>query len=128
MLSSGGTALNIAIDIDGTITVHPDQFKELMLRWFWGDVIILTGGLADVEGADLDARQVSREAQLAEYGIFRGRHYREIFICVAPNTDRVAEMKAEVCAEHNVEIFFDDTDKYCTEVKKVVPLVLKVVE
>jgi uncharacterized HAD superfamily protein len=101
--------MKVALDIDGTISEHPEFFAVLStaLRAAGHFVLILTYRDPD--------RVEQTEAQLATWGI----EFDELVI--APSL----EGKGELCAVHNVDLFFDDQDECIATVPENV-LVCKV--
>jgi hypothetical protein len=101
--------MKVALDIDGTISEHPEFFAVLSsaLRAAGHRVIVLT--YRDPN------RGEATKAQLAAWGV----GFDEIVI--APSL----EAKGELCGVLGVDLFFDDQDECITAVPKCV-LVCKV--
>ena len=87
--------MKVALDIDGTISEHPEFFAVLSaaLRGAGHQVIVLT--YRDPERAEATRRQ------LADWGVV----FDELVIAPA------LEAKGELCAAHGVDLFFDDQDE-----------------
>jgi uncharacterized HAD superfamily protein len=101
--------MNVALDIDGTISEHPQFFAVLSvaLRAAGHRVIVLT--YRDPERAD------ATRAQLAGWGVA----FDELVIAGS------LAAKGALCAAHGVDLFFDDQDECITDVPEGV-LVCKV--
>ncbi len=101
--------MKVALDIDGTISEHPEFFAVLStaLRAAGHRVIVLT--YSD------PARREARMAQLAAWGV----GFDELVI--APSL----EAKGELCGTLGVDLFFDDQDECIVSVPESV-LVCKV--
>lgn|SRR5262245_32232619 len=87
--------MKVALDIDGTISDHPEFFATLStaLRAAGHYVVVLTFRDPAVDAA-------TRE-QLAAWGVV----FDELVIA------RSLEAKGELCEVHKVDIFFDDQDE-----------------
>jgi hypothetical protein len=87
--------MKVAIDIDGTISEHPEFFAVLSaaLRAAGHQVLILT--YRD------PSRTAAIKTQLADWRIV----FDELVI--APSL----ESKGQLCAAHGVDVFFDDQDE-----------------
>ena len=101
--------MKIALDIDGTISEHPNFFAVLSssFRAAGHQVLVLT--YRDPERAALT------EAELLQWGI----EYDELVY------SRSLQQKGELCAEHRVDLFIDDQDECIVDVPEHV-VVLKV--
>lgn len=121
--------MKIAIDIDGTLTAWPEQFKRLLTVMPDAVVTFLTGALILVEQPATQAQLVAgRRRQIAPLiGELMGR--TEIFVSTGATIAEVAHGKGVFCRAHGVDIFIDDTMEYCEAVWKLSPktMVLKVV-
>ena len=94
------TKLTIALDIDDTISRHPDFFAFLSQSLVQNGHRVLIITFRDESGRD------GTEADLADWGI----HYDEL-ICWSMETCDLAEVdawKARLCREHRVDLFFED--------------------
>jgi hypothetical protein len=102
-------AMKVALDIDGTISEHPEFFAVLSvaLRAAGHRVLILT--YRD------PARLPATREQLASWGV----QFDELVIAAS------LEGKGELCATHGVDLFFDDQDECIAAVPERV-LVCKV--
>ena len=92
--------LTIALDIDDTISRHPDFFAFLSQSLVQNGHRVLIITFRDESGRD------GTEADLADWGI----HYDEL-ICWSMETCDLAEVdawKARLCREHRVDLFFED--------------------
>jgi len=85
--------INIGLDIDGTITEHPEFYSHLSQSWTAGDVYIVTYRPPDRE---TDAKE------LESFGI----KFKEILY--AKNEDS----KAELCEQHDIKVLFDDDPQF----------------
>jgi len=96
--------MKVALDIDGTISEHPEFFAMLSaaLRAAGHRVLVIT--FRD------PARNEATRGHLADWGIV----YDELVI--APSL----RSKGELCAQHEVDLFFDDQDECITEVPESV--------
>jgi hypothetical protein len=101
--------MNIALDIDGTISERPDFFAELStsFRRAGHRVLVLTYR----DPARADATRV----QLAAWGV----EFDQLVIAPSLNS------KGAMCAAHGVHLFFDDQDECIADVPESV-LVFKV--
>jgi uncharacterized HAD superfamily protein len=101
--------MKVALDIDGTISEHPDFFAVLSsaLRASGHQIVVLT--YRD------PARNEETKRQLASWGIV----FDELVITTS------LESKGELCEELEVDLFFDDQDECITKVPERV-LVCKV--
>ena len=101
--------MKVALDIDGTISEHPEFFAVLSvaLRAAGHRVLVLT--YRD------PARVEATKAQLARWGI----EFDELVIAES------LEGKGQLCAAHEVDLFFDDQDECIAAVPEGV-LVCKV--
>ena len=87
--------MKVALDIDGTISEHPEFFAMLSaaLRAAGHHVLVLT--FRD------PARDAVTRAQLAAWGVV----FDELVIAGS------LEAKGELCGAHGVDLFFDDQDE-----------------
>ena len=101
--------MRVALDIDGTISEHPEFFAMLSasLRAAGNQVLVLT--YRD------PARREQTVAELAAWNV----SFDELLF--APSL----ESKGVMCAEHRVDLFFDDQDECIASVPESV-LVCKV--
>ena len=101
--------MNVALDIDGTISEHPQFFAALSVALRAGGhrVLILTYRDA--------ARTESTKAELSRWGI----QFEKLLLA------RSMAEKGTLCEVHNVDVFFDDQDECITPVPERV-LVFKV--
>jgi len=101
--------MKVALDIDGTISEHPEFFAVLSasLRAAGHRILILT--FRDPE------KNTATRAQLAAWGVV----FDELVIAGS------LEAKGELCAEHEVDLFFDDQDECIASVPERV-LVCKI--
>jgi len=113
--------MEIAFDVDDTITKNPSLFREFMLslRTMGAIVYILTGN-------DGSMPRSKRLKQLKKIGIVNC--YDELLIAEGRNVAEVAREKAEICSERQIDIFIDDTELYCQAVREQNPntIILKV--
>ena len=87
--------MKIALDIDGTISDHPEFFATLSATFRAAGHQILVLTYRDPEKA------VSTKNQLANWGV----EFDELVFAGS------LEGKGELCAAHGVHIFFDDQDE-----------------
>jgi uncharacterized HAD superfamily protein len=101
--------MKVALDIDGTISEHPEFFAvvSVALRAAGHRVLVLTY-------RDQASVQATKE-QLARWGV----QFDELVIAAS------LEGKGELCAAHGVDLFFDDQDECIANVPERV-LVCKV--
>lgn len=101
--------MNVALDIDGTISDHPPffAFLSVTLRQAGHRVVILTYR----DPAKIEATK----AQLAAWGIV----FDELVIAESLSA------KGALCAQHAIDVFIDDQDECIAEVPEQV-FVLKV--
>jgi hypothetical protein len=90
--------MRVALDIDETITCHPEFFAVLSRAFTAGghEIFIITYREASDES----------EAELAEYGIV----YDELITATNEELDRTGfyEWKARICRERKIDILFED--------------------
>ena len=118
--------MNIALDIDGTITKQPEFFAILSrgVRAAGGKVFIVTSR------ANSAGVRAETQKELKSYGIA----YDELFIIPdagrvqipCPHTDldwyqKYLWQKVAVCLEHDVAAVFEDDDKVIALFKKYAP-------
>lgn len=101
--------MRIALDIDGTISEHPEFFAVLSssFRAAGHQILVLT--YRDPE------RAASTEAQLVQWGV----EYDELVF------SQSLQGKGRICVSHGVDLFIDDQDECIADVPGHV-LVLKV--
>lgn len=112
--------MKIAVDIDGTITSWPEQFKDMLAKY--EDAVILTGSL-DRQSSMLDLLTQRREQLKPLIG-----EVKNIIICIGEDLAQVARLKGTYCKQNNIDILFDNDTNYCLAVRAISPntLVLKV--
>jgi hypothetical protein len=103
--------MNVAVDVDGTITAAPLAFAALMkaLMETGHGVYVLTGA---IDPNSPGAKTEMRMEQLAIVGLNRGTHYTDIRVFVDRDVNKIAYLKADFCRDHDIEIFFDDSKMY----------------
>jgi uncharacterized HAD superfamily protein len=109
--------MNIAIDIDGTLTRDTEKLKKLMETLVKDEnnkVILLTGCIND------SPTEAERIAQLAELGI-KSDHYTALERCIGTTHEDVAMKKATYCKENNVDLIFEDDDLYIFLINQISP-------
>ena len=96
--------MKVALDIDGTISEHPEFFVMLSssLRAVGHYILVLT--------YRNPAQDAATRQQLAAWGIAFDE------LAVAPSL----EAKGELCALHGVDLFFDDQDECIVDVPESV--------
>jgi hypothetical protein len=119
--------MNIALDIDGTITKNPGFFSLLSqsVRRAGGRVYIVTSR-GNADGVEEQTRQ-----ELASYGlefdalfIIADSGGQEQIACPHENLDwyqKYLWQKVRVCLDHNVHIVFDDDPKVVSLFEKYAP-------
>lgn len=118
--------MRVAVDIDGTITAHPERLAATMraLREAGHEVIVLSGSLyratALYDSIDWLPCMV-REVQLHEIGLRAGRDYDRIVVSTAPTTDGVARGKGRYVVEHGIDMVFEDTPMYLDAIRAAAP-------
>lgn len=118
--------MRVAIDVDNTITRHPEQCRALMeaLRRQFYYVCVLTEHLADPEEMtqrDHDVLYHALAAQLAALRIFWDSHYLHLQVVVGKNSEACATEKGRECKARSIELFIDDSKRYCEAVRKECP-------
>jgi len=118
--------MNIALDIDGTITKHPEFFAIISrsIRAFGGKVYIVTSR------SNSDGVRVETQKELKSYGIA----FDELIIIPDAKTDqnpcphdeldwyqKYLYQKVTVCLEHEVAIVFEDDQKVIDLFKMYAP-------
>lgn len=101
--------MTIALDIDGTISEHPEFFAHLSAAFRRGGHRVLVLTYRDPARAD------ATKVQLGKWGV----EFDELVIAGSLGE------KGELCAAHGVDLFFDDQDECITGVPESV-LVCKV--
>jgi len=111
--------MNIAIDIDGTITKNPKLFLNLMLKWKFGgnEVVLLTGN------GDGTMTRKARLTQLRGLGIPEYA-YHNLVIAEGDGELLVAKEKARILNILSTDIFIDDNFDNIAEAKKRNPNLL----
>lgn len=96
--------MNVALDIDGTISDHPQFFSWLTksLRATGHRVVILT--FRD------PTRNEQTRSQLASWGV----EFDEMVIAES------LKAKGELCVKHEIDLFFDDQDECIVDVPESV--------
>ena len=113
--------MQIAIDIDGTITRYPLIFNELICLFRAGAhcVVILTGAAvpnpASVDRAALHTGRLLQLSPLLQEPI------PPIEICVGRDPTEVADLKARFCLDHSIDLLIDDSKIYCDWVRSISP-------
>ena len=114
--------MNIAIDIDGTITKNPKLFLELMLKWKFGgnEVVLLTGN------GDGTMTRIVRLVKLKELGIPTYAYTELVIARDVQNLgeEGVAKEKARLLIILSTDIFIDDNLDNIREAKKRNPKLL----
>jgi uncharacterized HAD superfamily protein len=87
--------MKVALDIDGTISEHPEFFAALSVA------LRATGHFVLVLTYRDPARNEATKAQLAAWGV----EFDELVIAGS------LEAKGELCGTHAVDLFFDDQDE-----------------
>jgi len=105
--------MNVAFDIDFTITKYPKFFK-LALRML--DGFVLTSFVKEVGGKEKNVRY--RVRQLKKLGI-KGGDFRILAIAQGDKQEEFAKAKADLCTRLNVNIIFEDDPVYISECAKV---------
>lgn len=105
--------MNVAFDIDFTITKYPKFFREALTML---DGLILTSFVREVGGKEKNVRY--RVRQLRKLGI-KGGDYRLIAIANGTEQQEFAKNKADLCEKLEVEILFEDDPVYIEECRKV---------
>jgi len=94
--------LKIGIDIDGTITEHPEFFVALSKALYpKHDIHILTG-----------RDEADRDYTVAELEIW-GIHYHHLHIVNAEWPE-----KGRICTEESLDVLFDDMDEFIHHIPK----------
>jgi hypothetical protein len=97
--------MRIAIDIDDTITRHPEFFSLLtkLFKAAGHEVHVITYRL----------ERKDAESELTDYGIV----YDELILATGEELDRVGfyEWKADVCRQKNIEVLFEDMPEVINE-------------
>lgn|SRR5574343_43326 len=109
--------MNIAIDIDGTLTRDTEKLKKLMetlIKDQNNKVILLTGCLNGLPTLE------ERISQLDELGVTKD-HYTELERCDAATHEEVAMQKAQYCKEKEIDLIFEDDDLYIFLINQVSP-------
>ena len=108
---------NVAVDLDGTISAFPRQFKEIMraLKIAGNKVVILTGADNPYNG-DKEVRR----AQIASLGIDES-DIDELLICRGQDWKEVAEIKGDYCRDNKVDFVFEDSDEFISAIKRKSP-------
>src|SRR3974390_47584 len=114
--------MTFSFDMDLTITSWPNQIKEIMesLKQNGHEVYVLTGAI-DPMYTHEDVRQ----QELAELGIFIGRHYDDILICHSDSDSGVASLKGKYCKDYSIDCHVDDKEEYLNAVKRISPDTLR---
>lgn len=105
--------MRVAFDVKGTLDAWPKQLGETMTAYKAAEniVVVLTGITDPHVTADDIA---TARAYLAKIGITKAM-YDELIVCPAPHP----KSKAAACAEHKIDVLFDNkkaTAKRCAKV------------
>lgn len=110
--------MNIAVDIDGTITESPGFFKEFMLAMREkGHSIHIITGTTNIKKTPEECQE-HRKAQLKKYDIKEKEDYDYLVICRSPMVEGVAAAKADYCKNKNIDIIFEDSDLFIEAINK----------
>ena len=103
--------MNVAIDIDGTITADPLAFAGLMKSLIDGGhgVHVLTGA---IDPNSPGAKPEMRMEQLAMLGIKKDVHYTSLQVYVDRDVNKISYLKADFCRDNNCAMFIDDSKMY----------------
>lgn len=106
-------------DIDGTISVHPDSFREMMLGLFklGHEVYPLMGTVVGVN----QTGEEYRINQLKSLGLEKGTHYTDVVVCQGNSVEEVGELKGDFCKERKAKLLIEDTDIYIESVLRRSP-------
>lgn len=118
--------MKVAIDIDGTLTVWPNELGMLAASLLAAEheVIILTGfsvSVSNPQSADMAALIDCREKQLQLLGLNKYVEDFCIKVCVGRNSAEVAELKGAFCRDAGVNWLIDDSPDYCAVVRRLSP-------
>lgn len=94
--------VKVAIDIDETISRHPDEYRELMAALMGGGAFVhVVTGRGDLDG---------RSLQLERVGILKGEHYDSIEVVNDGSAEpaELAQIKARRFVELGVTVVLDD--------------------
>lgn len=109
--------LRIVVDLDGTISAFPRQFKEIMkaLKGAGHHVTILTGADNPFSG-DTEVRRT----QIKALGI-DDADIDQMLICRGSDWSAVAEMKGDYCRDNKIDFVFEDSDAFISAIKRKSP-------
>jgi len=105
--------MNVAFDIDFTITRFPKFFKSAIRML---DGFILTSFVREVGGKEKNIRY--RVKQLRKLGI-KGGDFRILAVAPGESQEDFAKAKADMCTRLGVDIIFEDDPVYIRECSKV---------
>lgn len=110
--------MNVAFDIDGTVTDAPDVFAAVTaaLTRAGHHVFVVTAyGPGDPK---THGDQKWRQEQLAELGLNVGRNYERVYIAAGDTKHDVANEKRDICKMLNVRLFVDNSVLNCRAVSE----------
>lgn len=106
--------MKVAVDIDGTITRWPKACLAIMNAFpgAW----ILTG----YAGPPLPYEELQRQ-RIEQLTPILGEVQQPIHICVASSIRGIAKLKGQFCRDRMIDLFIDDHELYCSEVRRISP-------
>lgn len=110
--------MNVAFDIDGTLTVDGLQLKKLAVELMKNKdnkVFILTGSVDNMPTLEY------RRYQLEKMGFFQDIFYHELVRASGMNMEEVAISKAEFCRDNNIDMMFEDYEPYIKKINEISP-------
>lgn len=110
--------MRVGIDIDFTLTVFPEFFKNLMSKF---RSIIVTSFIKEI--GDREANFKYRVRQMRKLGI-KGGDYEILAIAEGLNLKEVGKDKAIFCDLLGIDVMFDDQEIYVDQIKRVTDVVL----
>jgi len=127
--------MNFAIDIDDTLSAHPVTLTRLIemiaIDGFSHTVVLLTGGIVEnVNDCGFKINLKQRVEQVEALMGYTGLLGCDVVSCMGVTVTEVGMLKARYCKEHNIDVFIDDSQLYCSIVLQGSPktMVLQVVK